>query len=94
MSEIQVRADGTVSAYVGADATQLLQVKLIARGLKMYNETGMILARNGTPSQLLKLASHYSGKKYANSAKGRTEAAADMQARADLLLSSLPVVQR
>lgn len=44
--------------------TAIIQIKFVARALRTYEKTGMIMARNGKPTQLLKLASYYTGKTY------------------------------
>lgn len=91
-SEITVSPHATV--YSGADAVELYRVKCIALGLELYNKTGMLLSRNAKPSDLLSVATEYSGKHYKNNAAGRAEAAQDMRARHAALAHSIPVTVR
>jgi hypothetical protein len=75
---IHYRPNGELSALVGRDATQLMRVNTILRGIDMYIATGgkMILTRGATITKLLAMATEYTGQKYK-----RTEA---KRARDDL----------
>lgn len=90
---INLRANGELSAMVGADAMQLMRVQTIKRGLDMYAATngGMILTRGATPKNLLAMAAQYTGKAYKNTAKGRAECGADLAVWIATMKAALPV---
>jgi len=83
--------DGKVTSYCGPDAVQAFQAIAIAHALRFYAKTGMKVNRMYTPTAMLKVATSITGKKYARGAY--VEAADDLQAWADLMKSSLPIVE-
>jgi hypothetical protein len=70
---------------------QAFQAIAIAHALRFYAKTGMKVNRMYTPTAMLKVATSITGKKYARGAY--VEAADDLQAWADLMKSSLPIVE-
>jgi len=60
--------------------TYHIQVKMIIRGIDMWQKFGMSLSRNSKPADLRHLATQYTGKPYARSDKGLTQARTDLVA--------------
>lgn len=63
-SRIEVREDGTVAAYVGRDAVNLARARMLALSLRLYAKTGMRPTRSVSPTDMLRMAGRYTGKKY------------------------------
>jgi hypothetical protein len=94
MSELNVNAEGKITAYVGPDAINLMRAKTLMLGLRTHIRTGgaMRITRNASPTALLKMASEYSGKTYK---RGQYQAALDdVEKWAKTMEAALPVVQR
>ena len=60
------------------NAVNYIQVRFIIRAIEMYQKHGLIPSRNGTPAHMRALASVYTGKTYARSAKGLASAHDDL----------------
>ena len=58
----------------------VIQVKTVIRAIETYQKHGIIFSRNGKPSHLRALATSYTGKPYARSAKGLQMAHDDLVA--------------
>jgi hypothetical protein len=56
--------------------------------LRLYAKSGMLVTRGASPKRLLALVTNYTGKRYANSAKGHAAAIADL----DLAIDGAPSV--
>lgn len=72
-----------------ADATYLAHYLMVKKGLELYNKSKMIIARNATPAQLCLMAGNITGKKYSNTTKGRTQAAADVGVKLEELRAAI-----
>lgn len=88
---IHLTKDGELKMLVGRDAMQLMRVRTVMSGLKMYIDMNgrMILTRGATITVLLKIATEYTGRKYK-----RTEAAralSDLTEWANLMTTALPI---
>jgi hypothetical protein len=58
--------------------TYHIQVTMVICAIDTYQRFGMLLSRNGTPAHLRSLATAYTGKPYARSAKGLETARVDL----------------
>lgn len=87
-SHITINHDGSISAYVGEDATRLFQAKVIRQGLKAC-KIGMRLTRNATPSHLFKMTGEFTGKTYK---RGQyDQAIADLDLWISAMTCALPI---
>jgi hypothetical protein len=86
-AHITVGASGT--SFVGPDAVNLYRARVLVQGLKLYAATGMRVARNVSPTMMLKVAASYTGKVYKRGEYLR--AAADVKVWADEMAAALPV---
>ena len=82
--------DGQITSYVGEDATRAFQAIAVAHALRFYAKTGMKMNRMYTPTNMLKVASSITGKKY--KARAYVEAADDLQKWANEMKAALPKV--
>lgn len=87
-SELIVR-NGKVVSYVGPDATNLFRAITLRSALAMYAELKLLPARNIRAKDLLRMASAYSGKKYARG--GHAQAAKDVQVWVETMRAALPI---
>lgn len=91
-SYIQRGTSSTI--FVGPDATKLVQATAVKAGIEFYLKTGMKLNRAYTPTNLLAVASKFSGKTYKRGRRGLAEAAADLGAWIAAMKAALPVVDK
>ena len=91
-SQVEVRADGTVSAYVGPDAVDLCRVRMLNSAIRLHWRTGMIPTRGITITKMFAMATQYTGKAYKRG--DHVAALADLGRHIAALEASMPVVQR
>ena len=89
-SHLVVR-DGKVVVYAGHDAMRAVRAIAIANALRFWAKTGMKMTRGVGINMLLLMAKQFTGKTYKRSQA--MQAADDVQAWADLMKASLPVVE-
>jgi hypothetical protein len=64
--------------------TYHIQVRTVIRAIALYLQTGVILARNGKPTQLKALATAYTGKPYGRGDNELRQAGEDLAELLDL----------
>lgn len=92
-SEIVVNKDGGAVCYSGPDAVDIFRLKTLRNGIDMHKKFGMIPTRGVTITKMLAMVTAFSGKTY----KGKTKhdaAMADLDARINGLMASMPIVER
>lgn len=87
-SHITVR-DGKCSSFVGPDAVNYVRAELLASSLRLYAKCGIRPTRHVGPTQMLKMATGYTGKSYKRSEY--IKAADDVKKWADEMKAALPV---
>jgi hypothetical protein len=86
-SSIDIRTGGAAS-YSGPDAVHLVRAVYLKSAMGLYLKTGIRPTRGVGPTQMLAIASEYTGKKYK-----RTELAtaqADVQTWIDTMKAAIP----
>ena len=88
-SHVVVGKNGGMS-FVGPDAVDLFRLHHLRQGISMHQKFGMIPTRGVTITRMLQMVTDITGKPY----KGKTKhdaALADLTARIDALMASLPI---
>ncbi len=89
-SQIHVTQNGGV-VYEGADAVKVFQAQTLARALKAYATSKMLMGRSWTPGNMLAAATAITKKPYK---KGQyLTASVDLRVWYELMLSGLPVTR-
>lgn len=87
-SRVELHPGGGTS-FVGRDAVNLTRAITLKASLTLYAKTGMIPTRNVRATDLLRMASEYTGKTYK---RGQHElAAADVGAWVETMKAAIPV---
>ena len=82
---------GQCTSFVGPDATNYVRAELLASSLRLYAKCGMRPTRMVGPTQMLQMATSYTGKKYK---RGQYEQAADdVKKWANEMKAALPKIE-
>lgn len=90
-SQVTIHKSGAVS-FSGTDAVQLFRALALAQALSLYAKTGMVPTRGITATQLLKLASELTGKRYARGT--HAQAGEDVRVWYETMKAAMPVEVR
>jgi hypothetical protein len=82
--------DGKCTSFVGNDAVNYVRAELLASSLRLYASCGIRPTRTVGPTQMLQMATGYTGKKYKRSEY--IKAADDVKKWADEMKAALPKI--
>ena len=90
-SYILTKTDGQAISYVGEDAARYYQARVLLAGLRAVKH-GMRITRTATPTNVLKMAGQFTGKKYK---RGQIDIAiADLTDWVALMMLAMPILTR
>lgn len=83
--------NGKCTSFTGPDATNYFRAEMLANCLRLYAKSGIQPTRSVGPTQMLRMATGYTGIKYK---RGQYESAAvDVKKWADEMKAALPKVE-
>lgn len=80
---------GGGTTFQGPDATEWVRATTLVSALSLYAKAKIIPTRGVTATRMLKMATHYTGKKYKRGEHAK--AAADVRIWANTMKAALPV---
>lgn len=77
MNATITQSKGVATSYDGRGAVAVFRARVLASGLRMYAKSGMLIARNARPADMLRMAGELTGQKYKRGAYAEAAAGVD-----------------